>query len=109
MDFNIANKEYVFPEPLHRKSKNRAEWIFEGDSSNIEKITSTCGCTTPTIEDNKIVVFYNSPERTTDVLQKIYIWFNDGLPLETINPQNGQKIRNYQKSHIELTLKGNVL
>lgn len=108
MNFEVLNKEFVFEHPLHRSTKNRVAFNFKGNADYIEKISTSCGCTGGTIEGDSIVVTYNSPDRTTDVLQKVTIWLKDGKPMEMINPINGQKMKNTDKKSIVLTIKGVV-
>lgn len=109
MNFEVLNKEFVFEHPLRKSTKHRASWEFTGDESLIERITTSCGCTNGHAEGNEIIAFYNAPDRTTEVLQKVVVWLKDGKPFETINPVNGQKMRNHDKAHIELSLKGTVI
>lgn len=109
MSFTIEKREYVFNEPMQRSSRNKAVFPFVGDANEIEKMTSSCGCTDPKVEGNSIVIYYNAPSNSTQVVQKATIWLRDGKPLEVKNPVNGQMIKNVDKSHIELIIKGTVV
>lgn len=108
MNFTIEQREFTFPQPLKQGTKNVVEFPFKGDEDNIEKIQTSCGCTAGTPKNNRIVVTYNAPSRQTSVAQKVTVWLKDGLELDVKNPVNGQKIKNQDKAHIDLWIRGTV-
>lgn len=106
----VENKEFIFPHKLGINTKNKATFIFEGKSEEIDYLSSSCGCTTPELVGNDtIIVYYNAPNRPTMVLQKVFIWLNDGQDRYKLDKVSGQSVINTDKKHIELIIKGEVI
>lgn len=105
--FKLEQTEINFGE-IDRNISYPIKVKYYGDTIEVAELSSSCGCTTPKFtNDGHIEVIYKSKDKPTEVLQKVWIWLNDGEP-STVPNKIGQQTRNWQKKHIELTIKGKV-
>jgi hypothetical protein len=93
---------------LKKNTPGKAVFYFEGDSKEIEQVTTSCGCTGAKFDKNFVQATYNGGEHPGPFAKSIFVYMKDGKPMFITNDKK-MKVRNPEKAIHVLTIQGKIL